>query len=81
MYELVEAAGNVVFALIMNSIRELYFARAELFSALVAEPDELAPLYRRGRARGRERRPGPRRPPRSPRWPRPRSERLLEALR
>jgi DNA-binding FadR family transcriptional regulator len=45
--ELVEAAGNVVFVLVMNSIRQLYFERAELFRALVARPAELAPLYRR----------------------------------
>jgi GntR family transcriptional repressor for pyruvate dehydrogenase complex len=47
MSELVEAAGNVVFQLILNSIRQLYFERAELFAAVVAEIDELAPLYRR----------------------------------
>jgi GntR family transcriptional repressor for pyruvate dehydrogenase complex len=47
MTELVEAAGNVVFQLILNSIRQLYFERAEVFAAVVAELDELAPLYRR----------------------------------
>jgi GntR family transcriptional repressor for pyruvate dehydrogenase complex len=47
MTELVEAAGNVVFLLILNSIRQLYFERAELFTAVVAEVEELAPLYRR----------------------------------
>jgi GntR family transcriptional regulator, transcriptional repressor for pyruvate dehydrogenase complex len=47
MTELVEAAGNVVFLLILNSIRQLYFERAELFGAVVAEVEELAPLYRR----------------------------------
>jgi GntR family transcriptional regulator, transcriptional repressor for pyruvate dehydrogenase complex len=46
MTELVEAAGNVVFQLILNSIRQLYFERAEVFAAVVAELDELAPLYR-----------------------------------
>jgi GntR family transcriptional regulator, transcriptional repressor for pyruvate dehydrogenase complex len=45
MTELVEAAGNVVFVLILNSIRELYLERAELFRAVVA--GDLAPLYRR----------------------------------
>ena len=45
MTELVEASGNVVFVLILNSIRELYFERAELFHAVVAEREELAPLY------------------------------------
>jgi GntR family transcriptional regulator, transcriptional repressor for pyruvate dehydrogenase complex len=47
MTELVEAAGNVVFLLILNSIRELYFEQAEVFAAVVADVDELAPLYRR----------------------------------
>jgi GntR family transcriptional regulator, transcriptional repressor for pyruvate dehydrogenase complex len=47
MSELVEAAGNLVFVLILNSIRELYFSRAELFRAVAGEPAELAPLYRR----------------------------------
>jgi len=45
--ELVEAAGNVVFVLILNSIRRLYFERAERFHALVEDPQGLAPLYRR----------------------------------
>jgi GntR family transcriptional regulator, transcriptional repressor for pyruvate dehydrogenase complex len=47
MTELVEAAGNVVFLLILNSIRQLYFERAELFAPLVFDMEELAPLYRR----------------------------------
>jgi DNA-binding FadR family transcriptional regulator len=47
MEVLVDAAGNVVFRLIMNSIRELYLGRAELFAALASDPAELAPLYRR----------------------------------
>ena len=34
--ELVEASGNMVFRLLMNSIREVYFAHAELFQAIVA---------------------------------------------
>src|SRR4051812_46083959 len=33
--ELVEAAGNVVLVLVMNSIRRIYFARGELFAAIV----------------------------------------------
>ena len=45
MNELVEASGNVVFVLIMNSIRELYFGGAELFEDIGGA--ELAPLYRR----------------------------------
>jgi GntR family transcriptional regulator, transcriptional repressor for pyruvate dehydrogenase complex len=47
MTELVEASGNVVFQLILNSIRALYFEQAELFRGVVADVDELAPLYRR----------------------------------
>jgi GntR family transcriptional repressor for pyruvate dehydrogenase complex len=45
MSELVDAAGNVVFTLIMNSIRELYFERADLFRAVVGDTEELAPDY------------------------------------
>ncbi len=45
--ELVDAAQNVVFVLILNSIRRLYFDRAEVFQPLVADRDELVPLYRR----------------------------------
>jgi GntR family transcriptional repressor for pyruvate dehydrogenase complex len=44
---IVAASGNVVFQLILNSIRQLYLEHAELFRAVVADPDELAPLYRR----------------------------------
>jgi GntR family transcriptional regulator, transcriptional repressor for pyruvate dehydrogenase complex len=43
----VEASGNVVFQLILNSIRQLYLEHATLFSAVVADPGELRPLYRR----------------------------------
>jgi GntR family transcriptional regulator, transcriptional repressor for pyruvate dehydrogenase complex len=45
--ELAEAAGNVVFVLVMNSIRQVYFARSDLFDAVVANHHELAPLYAR----------------------------------
>jgi DNA-binding FadR family transcriptional regulator len=45
MSELVDAAGNVVFTLIMNSIRELYFDQADLFSAVVGAPEAIAPGY------------------------------------
>jgi GntR family transcriptional repressor for pyruvate dehydrogenase complex len=38
--ELVEAAGNVVLVLVMNSIRRIYFARGELFVAIVQTPRE-----------------------------------------
>ncbi|HEX8204473.1 MAG TPA: GntR family transcriptional regulator [Solirubrobacteraceae bacterium] len=41
----VEAAGNVVFSLILNSVRAVYFEHAALFTPLVTE--ELRPLYER----------------------------------
>jgi GntR family transcriptional regulator, transcriptional repressor for pyruvate dehydrogenase complex len=50
MAALVEAAGNLVFQLIMNSVRELYLPRAEAFAALVADRRELAKLYARAAA-------------------------------
>jgi GntR family transcriptional repressor for pyruvate dehydrogenase complex len=44
--ELAAAAGNLVFVLVLNSIRALYFAHAgEL--PVTARPGELAPLYTR----------------------------------
>jgi GntR family transcriptional repressor for pyruvate dehydrogenase complex len=43
--ELVDAARNVVLVLVMNSIRQVYFARGELFEALVEDRESLAPLY------------------------------------
>jgi len=46
-HDLVEAAGNVVLLLVMNSIREIYLQRGELFRAVVADPAALAPLYAR----------------------------------
>jgi GntR family transcriptional repressor for pyruvate dehydrogenase complex len=46
MAALVEAAGNLVFQLIMNSVRELYLPRVEAFAGLVSDAHELAPLYR-----------------------------------
>jgi len=45
--ELVEAAQNIVFTLITNSIRELYFRHAEAFRAIAGDRDLLAPLYAR----------------------------------
>jgi DNA-binding FadR family transcriptional regulator len=47
MAELVEAAGNVVLTLIMNSIRQAYLEHAAALRAVVADLHELAPLYRR----------------------------------
>jgi GntR family transcriptional regulator, transcriptional repressor for pyruvate dehydrogenase complex len=43
--ELVEASGNLVFTLVLNSIRELYFEHADLFRAIVDVRSSLAPLY------------------------------------
>ena len=43
--EVVEASGNLVFALVLNSIRELYFEHAELFRAIVDAPGPLGSLY------------------------------------
>lgn len=45
MAVLVEAAGNLVFQLVMNSVRELYLPHANAFAALVSRRDELAALY------------------------------------
>jgi len=45
--ELVDAAGNVVLGLVMNSIRRIYFDNAGLFEAVVGNRERLAPLYRR----------------------------------
>ena len=50
MATLVEATGNLVFQLIMNSVRELYLPRAGDYAALVSRRDELAPLYARAAA-------------------------------
>jgi len=44
--ELVEASGNLVFALVMNSIRELYFEHADLFRGIVDAPRSLGGRYR-----------------------------------
>jgi DNA-binding FadR family transcriptional regulator len=44
---LVQAAGNVVFALITNSIREVYLENAAAFRPLLQEHAALAHYYRR----------------------------------
>ena len=36
--EVVDASGNLVFELVMNSIRELYFEHADLFRGIVSAP-------------------------------------------
>ena len=45
MSAVVEAAGNLVFQLIMNSVRELYLPNASAFVRVVADRAGLAPLY------------------------------------
>ncbi len=50
MTTVIEAAGNLVFQLIMNSVRELYLPRIELFAPVVADRHALAPFYTRGAA-------------------------------
>lgn len=50
MAQLVEAAGNLVFQLIMNSVRELYLPHAGAFAPLVGDRPALAPLYARAAA-------------------------------
>ena len=47
MAALVEAAGNLIFQLILNSVRELYVPHAQAFAALVAHRGQLAGLYAR----------------------------------
>ena len=42
---IVDAAGNLVLGLVMNSIRHVYFQRADLFAQVVDRHEELAPLY------------------------------------
>ena len=42
---LIDAAGNLVFTLILNSIRELYLGNLERFRPIVGDRGELAPLY------------------------------------
>jgi GntR family transcriptional repressor for pyruvate dehydrogenase complex len=41
----VDAADNLVLALVMNSIRHVYFQRADLFARVVDDHEALAPLY------------------------------------
>jgi len=59
MATVVEAAGNLVFQLIMNSVRELYLPRIELFAPVVTDRDALVPLYERGAAAIAARESGP----------------------
>jgi GntR family transcriptional regulator, transcriptional repressor for pyruvate dehydrogenase complex len=57
MATVVESAGNLVFQLIMNSVRELYLPRIDSFTRVVAGRSELAPLYARGAVAIERRRP------------------------
>jgi DNA-binding FadR family transcriptional regulator len=50
MAAVIDAAGNLVLQLIMNSVRELYLPHATKFAAVVAERGLLAPLYRQAAA-------------------------------
>jgi DNA-binding FadR family transcriptional regulator len=45
MAAVIEAAENLVFRLIMNSVRQLYLPNAPAFAPVVAGRDELAPRY------------------------------------
>jgi GntR family transcriptional regulator, transcriptional repressor for pyruvate dehydrogenase complex len=47
MAAIVEAAGNLVFQLIVNSVRELYLPRIGAFGGIVAHRDAWAPTYLR----------------------------------
>jgi len=47
MAAVVDAAGNIVFQLIMNSVRELYLPRIGAFGGIVAHRDVWAPTYAR----------------------------------
>jgi DNA-binding FadR family transcriptional regulator len=47
MATLVEASGNLIFQLILNSVRELYLPHAEAFTALVRGREGIVPLYLR----------------------------------
>ncbi len=47
MAALVEAAGNLVFQLVMNTVRELYLPHAQVFAPLVTHREKLAASYER----------------------------------
>jgi DNA-binding FadR family transcriptional regulator len=47
MTTIVEAAGNLVFQLIMNSVRQLYLPNVDAFTPVVADREQLVPLYQR----------------------------------
>jgi DNA-binding FadR family transcriptional regulator len=70
----------LVFVLIMNSIRDLYFARLEAFRPIVGGRGELAPLYRRA-ARAVKAREGGRAAAAVTRLARLQEARMLESAR
>jgi DNA-binding FadR family transcriptional regulator len=45
MATVIEAAGNLLFTLILNSIRELYLQQLEAYRPIVADREGLAPRY------------------------------------
>jgi GntR family transcriptional regulator, transcriptional repressor for pyruvate dehydrogenase complex len=45
MATVIEAADNIVFTLILNSIREVYLQHLDAFAPIVADREGLAPLY------------------------------------
>lgn len=47
MAAIVDAADNLIFQLIMNSVRELYLPRVAAFSGIIARRGAWAPLYER----------------------------------
>jgi GntR family transcriptional regulator, transcriptional repressor for pyruvate dehydrogenase complex len=57
MATVIESARNLVFQLIMNSVRELYLPRIDSFMRVVKGRSELAPLYARGADAIERRRP------------------------
>jgi DNA-binding FadR family transcriptional regulator len=54
MSALVAAAGNIVFQLIMNSVRELYLPRMNMFGGIIARRDDWTMLYARTAAAVRD---------------------------
>ena len=89
MSAVIEAAGNLVFQLIMNSVRELYLPNADAFAAVVADRQSGGEVYERSprrspattprRRRDRDRAPGRRR--RSAAWWDPGERRAREFVR
>jgi GntR family transcriptional repressor for pyruvate dehydrogenase complex len=45
MATVIEAAGNLIFQLIMNSVRQIYLPNAAAFAPVISGREELAPLY------------------------------------